>query len=81
MHPYTAQQLAEDHHHELLRSAEAWRLAHSVASDATTRTRSWMLLLAWLRTPVRAVRSLVGVHRSPREPKSALAPCSCPPPH
>jgi 2-iminobutanoate/2-iminopropanoate deaminase len=35
LNPYTTQRLAEEHHLDLLRSAEAWRLAHPVQIQAT----------------------------------------------
>ncbi len=40
MHPYLIEQLAEERHRELLRSAEAWRLAHPVQMPTPKRTAS-----------------------------------------
>ena len=58
MNPYTIQRLAEEHHLDLLRSAEAWRLAHPSQNKATKHTRPWILLLPWRRAPVRPARAL-----------------------
>jgi phenylpyruvate tautomerase PptA (4-oxalocrotonate tautomerase family) len=46
--PYTTtRHIAEEHRAELLRDAEAWRLARPVQIQATKRTRWWNRLLSW----------------------------------
>ncbi len=80
MNPYTTQRLAEEHHIDLLRSAEAWRLAHPSENKAPKRTRPWILLLPWRRAPVRPARTRVPLDRPRCESTNAPGACSCPPP-
>lgn len=63
MNPYTTQRLAEEHRIDLLRSAEAWRLAHPAQIKATKRTRPWIRLLPWRREPVGTARTLLPLDR------------------
>lgn len=51
VNPYMIERLAEEHHKDLMRNAEAWRLAHSVPRATTRRIRPLALLLPWLRKP------------------------------
>ena len=80
MNPYTTKRLAEEHHLDLLRSAEAWRLAHPVQIKAPKRTRPLILLLPWRRAPGTPSRTLSPLDRPRCESKNAPATCSCPPP-
>lgn len=81
MNPYTSERLAEEHRIDLLRSAEAWRLAHPVQVKAAKRTRAWILLLPWRRAPFRPARSLLPLDHRPRcEPTNAPDTCLCSPP-
>jgi 2-iminobutanoate/2-iminopropanoate deaminase len=48
LHPYIAQLIDEERRAELLRSADAWRLAHPVYTQTATRTRWWNRPLPWL---------------------------------
>lgn len=67
LHPYTTRRLAEERRAELLRDAEAWRLARPVQIQATNRTRWWILLLPWRRAPVRpACASVLALTRVDR---------------
>lgn len=59
LYPYTTQHIIEERHAELLRDAEAWRLAHPVLIQATKRTRWWDRLLRWRRAPDRPASASV----------------------
>lgn len=73
LHPYHTQLLTEAHRQELLRSAEAWRLAHPVDTTAPKRTRRWIPALPWRRTPVVPACSLLPLDRRWYESNDALA--------
>jgi hypothetical protein len=72
--PFITERLAEAHRDDLLRSAEAWRLAHPVSMETTTARPS--TVLTRLREAVRLPRPVVLARRRRRE---TLCACSCPP--
>ena len=69
--PYITRRLVEERRGELLRDAEAWRLAHPVQIRATKRTRWWNLLLPRRRAPVRPACPLVPLDQPRYESKHA----------
>ena len=77
LNPYSAERLGEEHRNDLLRRAEAWRLAHPVQVETTKRIRVSMVLHPWLRRPIRLAGLRAPLDRSLKESKTALEPCSC----
>jgi hypothetical protein len=73
-HPFVAERLAEAHRDDLLRSAEAWRLAHAVTMETAAHRSS--TVLTRLHEAVRLPRPAVLAHRRRRE---TLCACPCPP--
>lgn len=61
MHPNIDERLAQSHRMDLVRSAEAWRLAHPTEIPAPKRMRSWMLALPWHRAPAGRSHALLAV--------------------
>jgi hypothetical protein len=49
MHPYFFELRAEERRNELLRGAEAWRIAHTTAGRATGANPWWVRLFPWGR--------------------------------
>jgi hypothetical protein len=80
VNPYTTERLAEEHRIDLLRSAEAWRVAHPAQIKATKRTGPWIRLLPWRREPVRPAPSLSPLGEPRCESRTAPGTCLCSPP-
>jgi len=72
--PFITERLAEAHRDDLLRSAQAWRLAHPENMETTSARPS--TLLTRLHEAVRLPRPVVLAHRRRRD---SLCACSCPP--
>lgn len=49
MNPYFDELRAEERRNELLRGAQAWRIAHTTEGEATGRNRWWVRVFPWSR--------------------------------